>query len=173
MTTAINGRTHEVETSIGLGGAIFVQDQTRGFPEKRQFRAYRRFTTSQALKMVFTKPFYLTYQKLWTGQGAAVMTITTGSTELTPFPNALPTKSCKWLIDGPVLGFTSILTGGTITGGNEREVLESDSGTGGNANGNGDELASRRALPAGTYYFDIVVTGTTRGQYVLEWEEFV
>lgn len=172
MTIAFNARIKEIETLRSLGGALFVQDQTRGFAEKRQFRAYRRFTTSQALKMVFSKPFYLTYQKLWTGAGAAVMTITTGSTEGGTFDTPVTTKACKWLIDGPVDGFTTIMTGGTVSGGNEREVLESDSGTGGNANGNGDELASRRALPAGTYYFDIVVTGTTRGTYIIEWEEF-
>lgn len=172
MTIAINSRINEIESLRSLGGALFVQDQTRGFAEKRQFRAYKRFAANTTLKMVFAKPFYLTYQKLWTGAGAAVMTITTASTEGGVWVD-MPTKACKWLLDGPVTGFTTITTGGTIAGGNEREVLESDSGTGGNANGNGDDLASRRALPAGTYYFNIVVTGTTRGQYSLEWEEFV
>lgn len=172
MTIAINSRINEVETLRSLGGALMVQDQTRGFAEKRQFRAYKQFSTNTAIKMVFAKPFYLTFQRLWTGAGAAVLTITTGSTEGGVWVD-MPTKACKWLLDGPVAGSTTITTGGTITGGNEREVLESDSGTGGNANGNGADLAARRALPAGTYYFNIVVTGTTRGQYSLEWEEFV
>lgn len=173
MTVALNSRIKEVETLQSLGGALLVQEQTKAFAEKRQFRAYHRFTTNTALKIVFSKPFYLTFQRLWTGAGAAVMTITTGSTEVTPFATPVTTKACKWLVDGAVTGFTTITTGGTLSGGNEREVLESDSGTGGNANGNGSDLAARRALPAGTYYFNIVVTGTTKGQYSLEWEEFV
>lgn len=174
MPTAINSRINEVETLRSLGGALLVQEQTRAFAEKRQFRAYHRFTANQSLKMVFSKPFYLTFQRLWTGAGAAVLTIKKNpTTEATPYSTAFTTKSCKWLLDGPVAGFTTITSGGSITGGDEREVLESDSGTGGNANGNGSDLAARRALPAGTYYFDIVVTGTTKGTYSLEWEEFV
>ena len=173
MTVAIDARINEVETLRSLGGSLFVQEQTKGFAEKRQFRAYKRFTTDTTIKMVFAKPFYLTFQRLWTGLGDAVMTITTGSTEGGTFVD-MPTKACKWLLDGPVTGYTTITTGGTITGGNEREVLESVSGTGGgNSAGNGEESQGTRALPAGTYYFNIVVTGTTRGKYTLEWEEFV
>lgn len=172
MTVGFNARTNEVETLRSLGGSLFVQEQTKGFPEKRQFRAYKRFTTNTTIRMVFAKPFYLTFQRLWTGAGAAVMTITTGSTAGGVWTE-VPTKACKWLLDGPVAGFTTMEEGGTIAGGNEREVLESDSGTGGNANGNGSDLASKRALPAGTYYFNIVITGTTKGNYALEWEEFV
>lgn len=173
MTVARNSRIQEVETLHSLGGALFVQEQTKAFAEKRQFRAYRRGTANLTIKMVFTKPFYLTYQRLWTGTGACALTITTGGTEAGSFvADPLIFKSCKWLVDGPVLGATTVSSGGTTTGGSEREVLESDSGTGGNANGNGDSLPSKRALPAGTYYFSAVVSGTTRWTYVLEWEEF-
>lgn len=165
-----NGRVNEPERLLSLGGALFVQEQTRGFVDRRQFRAYKRFTANTVLKMVFGKPFYLTDQSLWTGAGAAVITVTTGGTESGTFVTE-PNKFCKWLLDGPVVGNTTFQSGGAITGGSEREVLESDSGTGGNANGNGANLAGRRALPAGTYYFSITVSGTTRGKYSLEWEE--
>lgn len=173
MTTARNTRLGADESIHSLGGALLVQEQTKGFTEKRQFRAYHRFTANFSLKMVFAKPFYLTFQRLWTGAGACVLTIQNQGVEATPYVTPFTTKSCKWLLDGPIAGFTTITSGGTLTSGAEREVLESDSGTGGNANGNGSDLADRRALPAGTYYFTGVVTGTTKGAYSLEWEEFV
>lgn len=167
-----NARINEPETLRSIGGALFVQEQTRGFSEQRQFRAYREFSANTTIKMVFSKPFYLTAQSLWTGQGAARLVISTGGTESGSFV-AMPTKFCTWLLDGEVVGNTVCTVGGSVTVGNEREVLRADSGTGGGAPGNGTELNSRRALPAGTYYFTIVVTGTTVGMYSLEWEEFV
>lgn len=166
-----NGRTGEPERLFSLGGALFVTDQTRGFVEKRQFRAYKEFTALTVIKMVFTKPFYLTAQSLWTGQGAARLVVSTGGTESGTFV-PMPTKFCKWLIDGPIDGYTTVSTGGAVTIGNEREVLRSDSGTAGGGTGNGNALSGRRALPAGTYYFTITPTGTTQGIYSLEWEEF-
>lgn len=169
---AFNARTKEQESLQSLGGALFVQEQTKGFAEKRQFRAYKELSANTTLKMVFAKPFYLTDQRLWTGQGAARLVISTGGVESGTFV-AMPTKACKWLLDGPVAGSTTITTGGTVTLVNEREVLRSDSGTAGGGAGNTDFLSARRALPAGTYYFTITVTGTTQGMYSLEWEEFV
>jgi hypothetical protein len=167
-----NGRTLSPERLISLSGSLFMQDQTRGFPEKRQFRAYKEFSVLTVIKMVFAKPFYLTAQSLWTGQGAARLVISTGGVEGGTFVT-MPTKFCKWLLDGPVAGNTLVTTGGTVTIVNEREVLRSDSGTAGGGAGNGTELANKRALPAGTYYFTITPTGTTSGMYSLEWEEFV
>lgn len=167
----LNARLNASETLRSLGGALFVQDQSRGFAEKRQFRAYREFAANTTLKMVFAKPFYLTYQSLWTGQGAARMVVSTGGTESGTF-TAMPTKFCKWLLDGPVAGNTTITAGGTVTLVNEREVLRADSGTNGGGVGSENTLGNTRALPAGTYYFTITVTGTTSGMYALEWEEF-
>ena len=166
-----DGRTKEPERIHSLGGALFVTDQTRGFVEKRQFRAYKEFTTATVIKAVFAKPFYLTAQSLWTGQGAARLVVSTGGTESGTFV-AMPTKFCKWLLDGAQAGSTTVFTGGTVTIGSEREVLRADSGTGGGASGNGTELSGRRALPAGTYYFTITPTGSTQGMFSWEWEEF-
>ena len=166
-----NGRTTEPERLYSLGGALFVTEQTKGFHEKRQFRAYREFTGATVIKAVFAKPFYLTAQSLWTGQGAARLVVSTGGTEGGTF-TAMPTKFCKWLLDGAQAGFTTMSVGGTVTIGSEREVLRADSGTNGGGSGNGTELSGRRALPAGTYYFTITPTGTTQGMYSLEWEEF-
>ena len=165
-----NPRTGENETLWSRDRALLIHDQTAGFREKRQFRAYKEFSANTVLKFVALKPFYLTFQSLWTGQGAARMVVTTGGTESGTFV-AVPTKFCKFLLDGPVDGSTTLSTGGTVTVGTEREVLRADSGTAGGGTGSTSTGGGERALPAGTYYFTITVTGTTAGMYALEWEE--
>ena len=150
--------------------ALLVQDLSRGLFDKHKFRAYREFTTETVVKLVFTAPFMLTLQKLWTGRGAARCTVRTGVTEGGVF-TTLPTKFCLNTIGGDVPGLTTALVGGTLTGGTEREVLLADSG-GGGGSGNGDLLGGTRLLGAGTYYMDIVPEGTTYGKWEIEWEEF-
>lgn len=165
-----NPRTNSVETLWARDKSLLVHDQTAGFREKRQFRAYKEFTANTVIKMVFTKPFYLTYQSLWTGQGAARVVVSTGGAESGTFVD-MPTKFCKYLLDGPVAGATTITTGGTVTIGVEREVLRADSGSAGGGTGSMNVLGNERALPAGTYYVSVVVTGTTQGMYSIEYEE--
>lgn len=165
-----NPRTDELETLWSRDRALLVHEQTSGFREKRQFRAYREFAANTVMKFVATKPFYLTHQSLWTGQGAARLVISTGGTESGTF-TPVTTKFCRFLLDGPVSGFTTLSAGGAVTLGTEREVLRADSGSAGGGTGSTSTQGSERALPAGTYYFTITVTGTTAGMYVLEWEE--
>lgn len=165
-----NPRTDENETLWSRDRALLVHDQTSGFREKRQFRAYKEFSANTVIKFVALKPFYLAFQSLWTGQGAARMVVTTGGTESGTFV-PVPTKFCKYLLDGPVDGSTTLSTGGSVTVGTEREVLRADSGTSGGGTGSTSTGGGERALPAGTYYFTITVTGTTSGMYALEWEE--
>lgn len=165
-----NPRTDSLETLWSRDRALLVHAQTSGFHEKRQFRAYVEFAATTTVKFVATKPFYLTHQSLWTGQGAARMVVSTGGTESGTF-TPITTKFCKFLLDGPVSGFTTLSAGGAVTVGTEREVLRSDSGSAGGGTGSTSTQGSERALPAGTYYFTITVTGTTQGMYVLEWEE--
>lgn len=153
-------------------GMQLVCGLSRSLFEKRQFRAYREFTTSTVLKFEATHPFLLTYQSLWTGQGAARVVVSTGGTEGGTF-TAIPTKFCKYLLDGAVAGGTVVSAGGTHTGGSEREVLRSDSSSAGGGQGNKNTLGGERILPAGTYYMDITVTGTTSGMYAVEWEELI
>lgn len=164
-----NARTDEFETTLTKDRALLVHNQTAAFREKRQFRAYHEFTTTVTLRLVAARPFLLTHQMLWTGRGAARAVITTGSTPSGTWVD-MPTNFCKYLLDGPVVGTTPISTGGSVTGGQEREVLASDSGTGGGL-GNPMQFPGERALPAGTYYITITVTGTTYGMYVIEYEE--
>lgn len=167
-----NPRTNEPERLWTRDNALLVHDQTAGFRQKRQFRAYAEFAANTTLRFTATKPFFLTYQSLWTGQGAARAVVSTGGTPAGTFVD-IATKFGKWLVDGAVAGFTTIAAGGTVTGGTEREVLRSDSSTSGGGSGNFNSLGGERALPAGTYYITITVTGTTSGMYALEWEEFV
>lgn len=164
-----NGRTDELETTLTKDRALLVHNQTAAFREKRQFRAYREFTTNVTLRLVAERPFLLTHQMLWTGRGAARAVITTGSTPSGVW-DTLPTNFCKYLLDGPVVGTTPIFVGGSATGGQEREVLATDSGSGG-GQGNPMDFPGERALPAGTYYITIAVTGTTYGMYIIEYEE--
>jgi hypothetical protein len=165
-----NPRTNEPETLHSRDRALLVHPQTAGFREKRQFRAYREFSANTTIKFVAAKPFYLTFQSLWTGAGAARMVVSTGGTESGTF-TPVATAFCKYLLDGPVVGSTALSAGGTVTLGSEREVLRADSGTAGGGTGSTSTGGGERALPAGTYYFTITVTGTTAGMYALEWEE--
>lgn len=158
-------------TSVrGVAGSTSVTERSAALYEKRAFRAYREFTANTSIKFVATKNFHLTSQRLWTGQGAARLVISTGGTEGGTF-TALPTKFGTNTVAGGAVGNTTVTVGGTHTGGTEREVLRADSGTAGGGSGNADLLSGQRYLAAGTYYFDIVITGTTSGSYSLEWEE--
>lgn len=160
----------QIQGVLSENGSLLVTEQTAGFYAKRQFRAYREFSANTTIKFAAAKPFLLTAQRLWTGQGAARIVISTGGTESGTF-TVVPTKFCKYLLDGPVAGNTVVSAGGTVTLGTEREVLRSDSASTGGGSGNSDSMVNTRALPAGTYYMTITVTGTTTGMYALEWEE--
>lgn len=158
------------ERGVMWRGMQLVSLLTGGFFQKKQFRAYREFTANTVIKLTFSKPFQLHSQVLYCDTGAAKVTVSTGGTEGGTF-TTMPTKFCKYLLDGPVDGHTTAQVGGTVTLGNEREVLRVNCGTGGNAATAATTLTSIRALPAGTYYVTITVTGTTTGVYAIEWEE--
>lgn len=162
--------TGQYESGATFRGAALVQDMSLGLVGKRKFRAYREFTSAVTIKLVFTKPFLLTSQRLWTGQGTARAVVSTGGTESGTF-TTLPSKFCLNTVGGDAAGFTTATFGGTVAGGDEREVLNADSGTAGGGSGNADLLSSVRMLGAGTYYITITPTGTTRGTWSIEWEE--
>lgn len=161
----ING---SMESEFSFRGAQFVSQMGRGLWEKKKFRAYREFSASVNIKFVTTKNFLLTLQDLQLDTGQAKVTILTGATEGGSFV-AMPTKFCMNTVGGDVPGNTTITVGGTLTGGTEREVLRANSG-GGQGAGR-PASAGIRVLSAGTYYMQLVVTGSTTGVYSLEWEE--
>lgn len=162
--------TGSLESQVSADGAMCVTDKSAALFGKRTFRMFHEFAAATVVKFVIATNFYLTSQRLWTGQGAARLVITTGGTEGGTF-SPVATKFCLNTVGGDSAGATTITAGGTLTGGTTREVLRSDSATAGGGSGNSDTVASRRYLAAGTYYFVIGVTGTTAGMYSLEWEE--
>jgi hypothetical protein len=162
---ALTGKLESIRT---YKGTLITRDDL-ALLEGRAFRAYREFTATTTIKLVFTKPFRLTSQTLWTGQGAARAVVITGGTEGGTF-GAMPTLFNK-NTQLNTASTTTATVGGTVTGGTEREVLRSDSGTAGGGVGSPNLQDGDRMLAASTYYIIITVTGTTSGMYSLEWVE--
>jgi hypothetical protein len=136
-----------------------------GLFDGRQYRVYREFTASTVLKFVATKPFILTGQNLYVDAGAARVAVSIGGTEggtFTTFGTLFGKNGTNVKPSG-----ATVAAGGTITGGQEREVLRVNAGAG---QGAVTSLLGDRVLPAGTYYMSITVTGTTSGVYSFEFE---
>ena len=119
MITARSKATGKPESLQSLRGEFLRSESSAGLEDKRRFRMYKRFTADFVLKLVFTKPFYLDYQRLWTGQGACVLTISTSATEGGTFVD-LPSKFPLNTADGIVTAYTTATQGGTAVGGVER-----------------------------------------------------
>ena len=154
-------------------GAMLVQMQSMGFWRGKQFRAYREFSLAGAgtltLRFVCAKDFLLTSQSLYVDDGAARLVVSTGGTPAGSWV-AVPTVNAMFRIGIDPVTSNILTSGGSVTGGTEREVLRSDSG-GGAGIGFDNRISGVRGLPAGTYYFTITATGTTTGMYSFEYEE--
>lgn len=146
-------------------------DATRGFCRGLAFRAYREFSASTVLRVTAAVPIMLTKQDLYVDSGAARASITVGSTPTGTFA-ALPTKFSKnsVFLPQPTPSVSVDVLTGTLANGTEREVLRVNSGGGAGA---ASTLGGIRILPAGTYYINIVVQGSTTGVYSFEYEELV
>lgn len=151
-------------------GALMSTLMTMGLWDGKQFRQYRAFSAATQLRFVAATDFILTGQTLYCDNGLAQVRVLTGATPAGTWADT-PTQQAKNRL-GTVtyVQQNKMQAGGTFTGGTERELFRSDSGGGqgvsfSNVDGN------PRVLPAGTYYFDITVTGTTDGIYSFEWEE--
>ncbi len=151
-------------------GAQMTSDQNMGFWEGRQFRMYRVFIANTQLRFTCARDFLLTAQTLYVDDGLATLTVKTGST---PSGTWVPLTSviAKNRIGMSPVPLNVIEAGGTFTAGTEREVIRSDSGAGAGVGFENRLPPGGRGLPAGTYFFDIVVTGATAGIYNFEWEE--
>lgn len=170
MASSYKDLNNQETTQRGFNGAALRQELTLGFLQGRAFRAYREFTANTTLRLTATKPFMLTEQRLVCDSGQARVAIYVGSTNGgTYIP--LPTRFAKNGVFTPAhVATTAIDVGGTRTGGTEREVLRVNSGGGAGAL---SVQNSPRLLPAGVYWIDIVVTGSTTGIYSIEYEEQV
>ena len=139
---------------------------SRALHDGRMFRAYREFSGTLTLKAVFDKPFLLTAQTLHLDKGEARLVVSIAATEVGTFGTPVSTVfGMNGLRSAP--SRLTITTGGTVTGGMEREVLRANSGSGSDTN---TRLEGTRQLPAGTYYMTLTVTGTTSGVYSFEYE---
>lgn len=163
MLTDSKGRM--ATAKVFNGSTLTMPQATQGFFNGRCYRAYREFTGAFVLKFVATRPFMLTHQSLSCDTGAAKVLISVGSTEGGTFV-ALPTKFAKNGVVAPVVAADVVITqNGTATAGTEREVIRAA------APGGASNLLAPRYLPAGTYYMNGTVTGSTTGIYAIEWEE--
>jgi hypothetical protein len=164
---SLSAQTGRYETEASFQGARLILPATSGFFKGRAFRAYREFTGAAVIRLVATKPFMLTSQRLYVDTGQAKATITVGGTAGGTFV-ALPTVFNKNGVVAAPTPDVVITQNGTATGGTEREVLRVNAGGGLGAVA---DLSSIRYLPAGTYYINITVTGSTSGVYSIEYEE--
>lgn len=160
-----------VEVLRSFRGALLVQIQSLGFYQGRQFRFYREFTSNTVLQFSSTKPFILQHQSLYTDAGAARVAVVAGGTATGGFTVIPNQPIAKWRINAAPVSAVTMSVGGTFTGGLEREILRTSSGTGGNAQGDADIAGGERGLPAGNYFITITVSGTTSGMYTIAWEE--
>jgi hypothetical protein len=170
MLTIKSARTGQNRTALGSSGSLCVTDKDEPLFAKRKFRVYHEFTANTVIRMVVTSDFYLTYNRIWTGQGACRLRIVSGGTPAGTF-TPIATKFCLNTVGGDAPGQAVFSVGGTHTGGTEREVLRADSSTAGGGSGNNDSAISTRYLQSGTYYFECVVTGATQAMWNMEYEE--
>lgn len=151
-------------------GAVLVALQSMGLWEGKQFRMYRSVVAATQLQFVCARDFILSDQTLYVDEGTVQVRILTGATPAGTFTDISTQTGKNRLGTVTYVQLNFMKAGGTFTGGTEREIIRADAGVGpGNAFSN---IASNvRVLPAGTYYFDITVVGTSSGIYSFEWEE--
>ncbi|WYW03151.1 hypothetical protein Laguja5_00001 [Pseudomonas phage vB_PpuP-Laguja-5] len=168
MPMTFNDRNGGATTNVGFDGGNSVTQLTSSFLKGKCYRAFKEFTANTQLRFVATKPFLLTSQSLYLDAGACRGVITVGSTPGGTF-TALPTKfAVNGVISPAPTPDVVVSEGGTIAGGTVREVLRTASGAGVGIN---SSVSTPRLLPAGTYYIQLTITGTTSGIYAIEWTE--
>ena len=158
------------ESVRSFRSAIMVQLQSMGLWDGKQFRMYRAVAGAQQLQFVCARDFILSDQTLYVDEGTVQVRILTGATPSGTFTDITTQTGKNRLGTVTYVQLNFMKAGGTFTGGTEREIIRADAGVGpGNAFSN--IAANVRVLPAGTYYFDITVVGTSTGIYSFEWEE--
>ena len=166
----------------GFAGAMQVIFLTDNFWQQRSVRMYREYSvaagTTSWLRLVAPRPFMLQNQTLYVEAFAMRVSVQTGAVPVGATWTPVTTLFGKHLLYGPGLHQCTVdrLTAGTVTPGNEREVLRASVGTGPGQTATplGVGLFGMRALPAGTYYFALTATGgTSTGIYSFELEELI
>lgn len=163
----LTGRTESVR---GRNGVQYSNEVDPGLIDGSAFRVYKRFAANTVIKFEATAPFVLNSQSLSLMTGQAVLTVYTDSTGGGTF-TVVPTNFSKnQVLSPPAVSTVTVSAGGTRTGGQERDQMICRSGTSvGNSSSSAALGQGDRVLPAGIYYMDIVVTGTTDGMWSVEY----
>ncbi len=159
----------------GPNRRLRVDEGQTGFFAGREFRTFYEFTANTVFKIVVPINTILWFLGINVLEGECRLETVAGGTEGGTFSTVLPIFGRNNMSERPTPFYTpqvAISAGGTHTGGTVLDVLLNK--TADNANfaqsvgaGGGDE----RGVAAGTYYFRLTVTGTTRGNMKVWWEE--
>lgn len=162
----------ETHSERSFRGARMTQpDMNMGFWEGRQQRAYHEITANTQLRFVAGRDFLLTFQNLYIEDGSILLRVFTGSTPAGVWtPVTTVVQKNRIGAAAANIPLNALQSGGTFSGGTERERLRVDAGAGQGV-GFENRLGGVRGLPAGTYYFDFTSPGAVLGLYSLEWEE--
>lgn len=160
------------ESNKGRNGVQYADLVEPGLIDGTAFRVYKRFAANITIKFVASGPFVLNSQALSLIEGRADLKVYTGGTEGGVFTPVTTNFSKNLAVSPAAVSTVTVSSGGTVADGTERDNLLCDAGTGGNAITSVVLGQGQRLLPAGTYYMDIVVTGTTTGIWAVEYSSF-
>lgn len=160
------------ESIRSVRGSVMVTMQSMGFWRGLQHRAYVTVTANAKYRFHAERDFVLQFQNLYCDDGRVTLRVFTAPTSTSGPWTKVDGQQAKCRIGAAagVVPLCEFQVGGTFAGGTERELLVADSGSGVGV-GFENRLGTERGLPAGDYYFDFVVQGTTYAVYTLEWEE--
>lgn len=172
-------RMTPVESLLTDGGTgpnrrIRVDVGQTGFFAGREYRTFFEISTDAVIRVVVPVNTILFGLDLSLVEGEARLETVVGGTPAGSFDTTIPTFPRNTMTEVPVPSVASIVftTGGTHTGGTILDVLLVKAASNSNfATSVGNNSSDERGVAAGTYYFRIDVTGTTRGVLKARWEE--
>lgn len=153
-----------------------VDNAQTSFYEGREFRLFHEFSINAGLsvwlKYTFDKNISVHGRTLTVLEGRLRLALCTGGTEGGSWTakTIFPVNS---MTDKPSYTMTGLAySGGTLTGGAERDVMLLETGTSANAATVQAEIAEVGLAP-GNYYIELRNTGSgvCRGMYAAHWEE--
>lgn len=143
-------------------GAAFIIPMSESLWQGHQYRAYAPFnltnTGTQVFKFVCPFDFLFTAHSAYLDEGDIHAEIYIGSTEAGVWTTVGTHFNLNSLPGSNPAPTAVISTGGTITGGSQRELHMLKTG-GGNPQGQEGLLSGQRLVPAGTYYVKLTAQG--------------
>lgn len=149
------------------------------FWEGRAFRAFYEFSipvsTTRVIRVTTTKNVEIATQRISLDNGSIRMAAASGGTPGGTWTTVAGQFPVNQMTDTPAYTKTTLIdTGGTHTGGTERDVLRMVSNLQGNsASTIGAGINTTRGIAPGVYYVRLenIGTGTATGVYYLDWSE--